>query len=121
MRNFLIFALVLFFIGCSQKPVSYHDQIQPILNSHCVKCHGAEKASGKIVLTSYERVMGARTIHGKNLLVVSGNPSESWLYILSATNQPHFRMPPDTSSGTPLPNDELQLMEKWIKKGAENN
>ena len=96
-------------------------QIQPVLNARCVSCHGAENAAGKIVLASYEGVMNSRTAKGKKPLVVSGNPSDSWLYILSGTDQPHFRMPPDTSHVTPLPQDELQVLGKWIMEGARNN
>jgi len=110
--------------GCGQqgpKPVSYRDQIQPILNERCVRCHGAEIAHGKIVLTSYETLTESRTVSGKKRLVVPENASESWLYILSATNQPHFRMPPDSSSFTPVPKNELELLANWIAQGAKNN
>lgn len=118
----LIISLLL--VGCGkkeQKPVSFHDQIQPVLNARCVSCHGTENAQGKIVLTSYENVMNARTVTGRKPLVVAGNVSESWLYILSGTNQPHFRMPPDTSRAVPLPQEELRVLGKWIEQGAQNN
>lgn len=114
----------LLLLGCGkreQKPVSFHDEIQPILNTRCVNCHSAEKASGKIVLTSYEGVMNSRTVIGKKPIVVSENLSESWLYILSGTDQPHYRMPPDTSHVMPLPQDELLVLGKWIMQGARNN
>ena len=101
--------------------MSYREQIQPILSDRCVRCHGTETSRGKIVLTSYETLMSSRTVSGKRPLVVSGNISESWLYILSATTQPHFRMPPDTSSVTPLPKKDLDLIGKWILQGAPNN
>jgi len=124
MRRFctLLFAVLLF--ACGQKapePVSFREKIQPVLNDRCARCHGTEKTFGKVVLTSYESVMSSRTHPGKKALVVPGTLSESWLYILCATDQPHYRMPPDTSKVTPLPKDELELMARWILQGAKNN
>lgn len=121
MRAFDILVLVTFVIGCGQKPVSYREQIQPILNNRCVSCHGAEKAAGAIVLTSYENLMNARATRLKKPIVVAGNLSESWLYLTCGTDQPHFRMPPDTSRITPVPKDEVELIGKWILQGAKNN
>jgi Planctomycete cytochrome C len=115
----LLLALVVF--GCGQKPVSYRDQIQPIMNNRCVKCHGGESTVGKISLISFESLMGSKTISGKQALVYPGSPTESRLYVLCATNQAHFRMPPDTSAITPLPGPELELLAKWITQGAKNN
>ena len=124
MRPLCILLLTGFLVGCGQKgptPVSFRSQIQPILKDRCASCHGTDKALGKIVLTSYESVMNSRTVPGKKPLVVSGNPSESWLYILCATSQQHFRMPPDTSRVTPLPKQELELLAKWIMQGAKDD
>jgi uncharacterized membrane protein len=114
----------LLFLGCGrkdQKPVSFREQVQPILQNRCVHCHSEEPAAGRIVLTSYDAVMNSHTVKGKKPLVVPGNLSESWLYILSGTDQPHFRMPPDTSRVTPLPKEEVQLIGMWIVEGAKNN
>jgi uncharacterized membrane protein len=121
MRTLGIILLVLFLTGCSKKPVSYRDDIQPILNDRCVTCHGPEKAATKVVLTSYEKLMGSQASKSKKSIVVAGNPSESWLYLRSGTEQPHFRMPPDSSTVTPLSAKEVELIGKWILQGAKNN
>jgi uncharacterized membrane protein len=121
MRIFGISILVSILIGCSQKPISYRDQVQPILNNRCVSCHGADKPAAKIVLTSYADLMNSRATKFKKPIVVAGNLSESWLYLRSGTDQPHFRMPPDTSRITPLPKNEIELIGKWIQQGAKDN
>jgi uncharacterized membrane protein len=116
--------VVLLLVGCGQQgpePVSFREQIQPILNDRCARCHGAEQTLGRVVLTSYEGMMSSRTHPGKKRLVVPDTLRESWLYILSATDQPHYRMPPDTSNITPLPQKELELIARWIMQGAKNN
>jgi uncharacterized membrane protein len=121
MRAFGILLLASFLIGCGQKPISYRDQIQPILNNRCVSCHGADKPAARIVLTSYENLMSSRATKFKKPIVIAGNLSESWLYLRSGTDQPHFRMPPDTSRIAPLPKNEVELIGKWILQGAKNN
>jgi hypothetical protein len=108
--------------GCGKKPISFKEQIQPILNARCTRCHGAEIARGKIDMSSYARFMNSHTVSGKEPLVVAGSPYQSRLYILCETNQPHFRMPPDTSRNTaPLPPSELELLRHWIAEGAKDN
>jgi hypothetical protein len=73
-------------------------------------------------MTSYKSFMSSHTISGKEPLVVPGSPYQSRLYILCETNQPHFRMPPDTSVSTaPLPPAELELLRHWIAEGAKDN
>jgi uncharacterized membrane protein len=121
MRMFGILLLVLALIGCGQKPVSFHTQIQPILNNRCVSCHGEKNPAAKIVLTSFESLMSSTATKWKKPIVVAGNPAESWLYLRSGTDQPHFRMPPDTLSITPLSKEEVEMLGKWIRQGAKNN
>jgi uncharacterized membrane protein len=117
-----ILFLAILLIGCGgKKPVSFKDQIQPILNNRCVKCHGTDVHRRNVVMTSYETFMNSRTASGKEPLVIPGNPAQSRLYILCATSQAHFRMPPDTSNITPLPPAELELLGKWIMQGAKDN
>ena len=122
MRILVITFLSCLALGCGkgQKVVSYHEEIQPILNNHCVKCHGTEMTHARINLTSYATLMQAKTL-GSQPLIVPEKPAESWLYNLAATSQSHFRMPPDTTSLTPLPQNELELIARWIQQGAKDN
>ena len=124
MRPISLIFLVCLMAGCSKKapePVSYATQIQPILNERCVTCHSVERAEGKIILGSYEGLMTSRILPGKKPLVIPGEHLKSWLYILCSTDQPHYRMPPDTLKLTPLPHKELELIAHWIAQGAKNN
>ena len=120
--SFLLLVFV-FFAGCQkEQSVSYQKQIQPILNAHCVGCHAGEQPRGKIDLTSYANLMTTRAkVSAKQPLVVPGSPAESRLYVLCATSQAHFRMPPDTSNVTPLPPEELRTLMRWITQGAQEN
>jgi hypothetical protein len=117
----ILIAVVLLVCGCGKKSVSFRDQILPILDARCTHCHGTEISRGKINVASYASFMSSHTVSGKEPLVVPGSPYQSRLYILCETNQPHFRMPPDTSAITPLPPAELELLRHWITEGAKDN
>ena len=123
MRLLAIILLTVVLIGCSgQKPVSYREQIRPILDKHCNQCHSQEVHRRKIVLASYENIMNSKAaITGGQPLVTPGDPAASRLFVLCATAQSQFRMPPDTSSLVPLSKEELELVVRWIKEGAKNN
>ena len=121
MQRACIVLVSLLLFSCGPKSVSYRTQIQPILTERCTRCHGEEVARGKILLTSYEALMSSRAVSGKAPLVIAGSPYQSRLYIVSSTNQAHFRMPPDTSTVVALSRDELELLVKWIMQGAKDN
>jgi hypothetical protein len=114
------FLLLIWMIAGCSKTVTYKQQIQPILNDHCVSCHNNDTPSGKVVLASYESLMSARTA-GKVPLVTPGDPKVSRLYVLCATDQAHYRMPPDSSSFKKVPTEDLELIWKWIWQGAKND
>jgi len=122
-QTVLLVAVTLLLWGCQKdQSVSYQKQIQPILDQHCAKCHAGARPSGKIDLTSYANLMTTRAkVSGKQPLIVPGSPTESRLYVLCATSQAHFRMPPDTSNVTPLPTEELKTLMRWISQGAKDN
>jgi len=124
MRLLLVVVLAAALAGCGGKksePVSYTAKIQPILNEHCVSCHNADRAEGKIILTSYGTMMASRISPGKKPLLIPGDYMKSWIFILCSTNQPHYRMPPDTASQALLPKEQLSLIADWIGQGAQNN
>lgn len=121
MRTLGTFFLVFLLIGCGRKQVSFHDDIQPILNEHCVQCHGTANPAANVALTSYDSVMNARVTKWKKPIVLPDNPSESWLFLRSGTSQLHFRMPPDTSMVKPLSEKQVDLIGRWILQGAKNN
>lgn len=123
MRPLSLLLLVLLFAGCSKdkKPVSYHADIQPLLTAHCIRCHGNEKAVRKIKMTSYEDVMASKIRSTGEPIVIPQQVAKSWLYILAATKQEHFRMPPDTLGMVPFTEEETKLLARWIQEGAQNN
>ena len=121
MRTITILLVASFLAGCGPKQVSYNKEVQPVLNAHCVKCHGGEKMRAKISLVSYEAVMNARSITDQGTIVTAGNAATSRLYVLCATEQAQYRMPPDTFHLAPVAPEELGAIGRWIMQGAKNN
>ena len=103
------------------RPVSYAKQVQPILNERCLKCHGDVDPRGKVVLTSYAAFMNSRTASSGQPLAYPGRPDDSRLYMLVVSNQPNFRMPPDTSGMPQMTGEEAALLRAWILQGAKDN
>lgn len=121
MRLFICLFVASLLAGCGSKQVSYKNDVQPILNARCVKCHGGEKTRGKISLASYEACMNSRSVTDQGPIVTAGNIAASRLYILCATEQAKYRMPPDTFHLTAIPPEELKTIGKWIMQGTKDN
>ena len=97
----------------AQEKVDFATQVQPILAARCSKCHGEEKASGKLKLHTADAI-GA--FEKKDKLLVAGKPDESELYkriVLPAEDKK--RMP---KGADPLPAAEIALIKQWIEQGA---
>jgi mono/diheme cytochrome c family protein len=97
----------------AQDKIDFVAQVQPILSARCSKCHGEEKAAGKLKLHTADAI-GA--FEKKDKLLVAGKPDESELYkriILPADNKK--RMP---KGADPLPEAEIKLIKTWIEQGA---
>ncbi len=95
------------------KPVSFHTQVHPILQHKCQGCHQPAKASGKLVLTSFESLMKGGDGGG---VIEPGKPDESLLVEQLAGDKP--AMP---KNAPPLSAAELALIQRWIAEGAKDD
>ncbi len=89
----------------------YEQQVLPILQAHCFRCHGAEpKVKGGLNLTTREGLLkGGDT----GPAVVPEKPADSLL--LSAVNHRDLKMPPNKSK---LPQAQIDTLTKWVQMGA---
>jgi hypothetical protein len=94
-------------------PVSFINDVAPILKDNCFACHDAKKRKGKLDLTSYEGVRKGGT---KDDPIVAGKPEESLLIEL-VRGKDTLRMPP-RDTGDPLSSEKIAVLERWIKEGA---
>lgn len=109
--------------------VSFASQIQPIFDTHCIRCHvtgGFANNSGiplrLIGSVSYNLLVSRSSVQRTDLMLVSpGNPDASLLYLkISSSNPPVGRQMP-WDRGTTLTAEEIELVRTWISEGAANN
>lgn len=91
-------------------PVSFENDIWPILEVNCLSCHRAGNAQSGYSLSTRERLLGGGP---RGVAVTPGRSGESLLY-LTMTGDRNPRMPPDRD---PTP-EQLQLIKRWIDAGA---
>ena len=98
------------------KAVSYADDVAPIFERSCVRCHGGLdegelRIEAGLDLTSYEKlVLGSE--FGE--VLTPGEPDRSIIVDLIEVGD----MP---SEGDPLDPEEIELIRTWVAEGAVNN
>jgi WD40 repeat protein len=95
-------------------PVSFINDVAPILKENCYACHDAKKRKGKLDMTTYE---GLRKGGTKDDPIVASKPEESLLCDLISAKD-NSRMPPK-EAGDILPKDKVAVIVRWIKEGAK--
>ncbi len=95
----------------------FNDEVRPILNKHCTKCHGGVKQAGGVSFVYEKAVLG----EGKSgeTIVAPGHPEESELFRRITTTDPDDRMPPVDEHPEPLSDSEIATIQKWIATGAK--
>ena len=95
-------------------PVSFINDVAPILKENCYACHDAKKKKGKLEMSSYESLRKGGT---KDDPIVPGKSKDSVLIDALTTSGAH-RMPPK-DAGDALPKDKIAIIAKWIDEGAK--
>ncbi|TDQ18340.1 cytochrome c [Algoriphagus boseongensis] len=112
--TFFIGVLLLFFFWNQEDEVDFSSQVKPILNTHCISCHGGVKKNGDFSLL-FEEEAFAPTKSG-HPAIIPGDPNGSELIRRLTESDPELRMP---YQGEPLSEDEIDILKKWIKQGAK--
>ncbi len=97
----------------ADKEVDFTKDIQPLLNAHCVKCHGSKKQMGDLRVDS-----SAATLKGgeRGPVVIAGKSADSYLIAAVSHQDPEIAMPPE---GDPLTAEQVGLLRAWIDQGAK--
>jgi len=98
--------------GLDNQTKFYKDKIRPLLNEHCVRCHGSEEQGGGLKLDTLEAML-----HGgdSGQVLKVGEPSNSLLWKRISSVNPDERMPPE---GDGLSTSQIESMSQWIAQGA---
>jgi len=94
------------------KKISFANDVQPILEINCLKCHRKDKAEGKLRLDTFEHAFA------KEDVIVPGDPvaSDLW-YLCTLPMDDEDRMPPEENDL--LDPADLFMLRRWIEEGAE--
>lgn len=106
------------------KGISFHDHVFPLLEERCLDCHSEPYVkNGRTIhpkaglrLDTYEWVIKGNL---DGIILEKGNPEESTLIaVITLDSDDPEIMPP---KGDPLTEDEIKMLEQWIKEGAKEN
>ena len=97
-------------IRAADKPVSFTEDIRPVFESSCWKCHGSAIQLSKLDLRTRD---GALKGGEKGAAIVPGKAEESRLYrLVAGLEKPS--MPMDGK----LTADQISAIREWINQGA---
>ncbi|MCH2202872.1 MAG: PSD1 and planctomycete cytochrome C domain-containing protein [Fuerstiella sp.] len=96
--------------------VDFNRDVLPVLTKHCSECHGADLRESGLRIDDRDNLLRGGD-HGR-AAVVPGNPNKSFLLQLVRGDKPDQRMPPE---GDLLSSEQIDLLERWIREGAEFN
>src|SRR5437764_14229028 len=89
---------------------SYPDEIRPLFQAKCVRCHGGKACRADLDLTT---PAGALKGGQSGKVIVPGKPEESLLFNKLQSG----KMPPAMKD--PLTDGELDAVRRWIAAGAK--
>jgi mono/diheme cytochrome c family protein len=98
--------------------VSFATDVQPIFNANCVGCHGANGGLDLSAGNSYGNLVGVISPNYGTARVVAGDGGASLLLRKMRGEAGLGNVMPPSGS---LPNDTLDVVERWIDEGAEDN
>ncbi len=94
-------------------PLDFVEDIQPILEKHCIDCHGGDERNGGIGFDEMASLF-AEADSGSRAIVV-GDPAKSELIRRIRSTDEGEQMPPD---GDRLSGSEIERLSQWIAEGA---
>lgn len=118
MNRLQLASLALGVLGVASLPpahaaVDFAKEVAPVLQKHCLDCHGPDKQKAKLRLdTEADFFKGGKA----GAVVKAGDPAASELHkriVLPKDNDE--RMPPE---GEPLTADQVSTLKNWITEGA---
>lgn len=89
--------------------VDFAHQVVPILQQHCVGCHGGKEAKGGFSMNTRELFVDSGHVE-------VGDPDASHLLELIASDDPDTQMPP--AGKMRVPALDQQVLRRWIAEGA---
>lgn len=96
----------------ADEKIDFSQHVRPILNKHCVACHGGVRQAGEVSFVYRDQVLPP-----DGWIVEPGDPDSSILLQRVLETDPELRMPPP-EHGAALSPAEIQVLRDWIRQGA---
>jgi len=97
-----------------EAPVDFATEVKPIINKHCISCHGGVKKSGGFSLL-FEEEAFAETEAG-HPAIIPGDTEHSEFIKRLTSDDPEERMP---YNAPPLSKAEINVLTRWVEEGAK--
>lgn len=98
--------------GDEPSRVDFKTEIEPILLTHCIDCHGPDEQESDFRVDRLANLLSGG--NSGEPAIIAGKPQTSYLVKLIKHEQPELEMPPDGR----LTEDEVRRIEQWIGQGA---
>ena len=110
--------ILIFLLSASAKAApDFQRDVQPIFESHCVSCHGADKQKGSYRLD--ERASALKGGDSDKAAIVPGDAGSSPLLSYITGKDKDLTMPPKNSRVAALSATQIQTLRDWVTSGAE--
>ncbi len=106
--------LLILFLVRPEAPVDFNTDVKPILNRHCISCHGGVKKNGGFSLLFEHEALAVNDSGFP--AIVPGSPNQSEMIKRLLEKDPELRMPYNKPA---LSSQEIAVLKKWIKQGAK--
>ena len=107
--------------GCVTQQVSYQDDVVPILEDRCVKCHvspdGAGYKATGLEMNSYDSLM-LGTDYGP--VIIAGDSRRSIFNMLVEGRAGQLQRMPHNEDEC-LSSKQIETLKNWVNQGADNN
>jgi hypothetical protein len=111
--SILLLSILAFTYISTHKPVDFTLQVKPIINKHCITCHGGVRQKAGFSLLFREEAL-ANTKSGKPA-IIPGDADNSEIIRRLTLNDPEERMP---YKHDPLSKENIDIIRRWINEGA---
>ena len=102
----------------ASEPVTYNQDILPILSENCFSCHGFDKGAREAGLRLDSLEGATQVLESGEVAIQAGNIQDSALISRILSNDPDVVMPP-ASSGKSLTTEQKETLQLWIAQGAK--
>jgi WD40 repeat protein len=98
----------------SGKPVSFIQDVAPILVENCIACHNPRKSESKYVMTTFTQLAKGGQ-QGEGITLEPGKPDESnFVELIKPEGKPRMPYKQD-----PLPPEKIATIVRWVAEGAK--